>query len=80
MGEPDSAVARIGSLIPFFTPMVMFARIELGDPAIWEVILGITALTATTAAAIWAASKLYKKGVLMYGKGPTLLKAAKLLK
>jgi ABC-2 type transport system permease protein len=80
MGEPDSAVARIGSLIPFFTPMVMFARIELGDPAIWEVILGITALTATTAAAIWTSSKLYKKGVLMYGKGPTLLKAAKLLK
>lgn len=80
MNEPDSAVARVGSLIPFFTPMVMFARIELGDPAAWEVILGTTSLTATTAAAIWAASKLYKKGVLMYGKGPSLTKAIKLLR
>ena len=80
MGDPDGTVSRIGSLIPFFAPMVMFARMELGDPATWEVAFGIATLTATTALAVWAAAKLYKKGVLMYGKGPSLTKAARLLR
>lgn len=80
MSDPDSMVSTVGSFVPFFTPMVMFARMELGDPALWEVILGISLLAATTAATIWAAARLYKAGVLMYGKGPSFAGAMKLLR
>lgn len=80
MSDPDGMVSTIGSFIPFFTPMTMFARMELGDPALWEVALGIGLLIATTAAAVWAAARLYKAGVLMYGKSPSFAGAMKLLR
>lgn len=80
MTDPDSMVSTVGSFIPFFTPMVMFARIELGDPALWEVFLGVGLLVGTTILSIWAAARLYKAGVLMYGKGPSFGGAIKLLR
>lgn len=79
MTDPDSMVATIGSFIPFFTPMVMFARIELGDPALWEVALGVGLLVATTVLSMWAAARLYKAGVLMYGKGPSFAGAMRMI-
>jgi ABC-2 type transport system permease protein len=80
MGDPDSTVSTVGSFIPFFTPMVMFARLELGDPALWEVALGVSLLVGTTVLAVWAAARLYKSGVLMYGKGPSFAQAVKMLR
>ncbi|BBL80121.1 hypothetical protein RxyAA322_19750 [Rubrobacter xylanophilus] len=80
MNEPDGTLATLGSFVPFFTPMTMFARMELGAPALWQVALGIGLLAATTAATVWAAARLYKAGVLMYGKGPSLTGAARLLR
>ncbi len=71
MTDPDSMVSTVGSFIPFFTPMVMFARIELGDPALWEIFFGVGLLVGATVLSIWAAARLYKAGVLMYGKGPS---------
>jgi ABC-2 type transport system permease protein len=79
MTDPDGPVSTVGSFIPFFTPMVMFARIELGDPALWEVALGVGILLGTTVLAIWAAAKLYKAGVLMYGKGPSFAGAMRMI-
>lgn len=52
MTDPDSIVSTVGSFIPFFTPMVMFARIELGDPALWEIFLGVGLLIDATALSI----------------------------
>lgn len=80
LGDPDRPVSTAGSFIPFFTPMVMFARLELGDPAPWEVALGVSLLVGTTVLAVWEAARLYKRGVLMYGKGPSLGEAMKILR
>lgn len=80
MFNPDGSVAVAGSYIPFFSPMVMFARAEMGSPAAWEIALSYSLLALTVAAAIWAAARLYRTGTLMYGKKPSLAEAARLVK
>lgn len=80
MSDPDGRVAVAGSYIPFFAPMVMFARAELGSTPAWEIALSYALLAAMVAAAIWAASRLYRAGMLMYGKRPSLLEAARMLR
>ena len=64
---PDSAVVFWGSMIPFTSPIVMLARIPFGVPA-WELALSIVLLLATFAACGWASAKIYKIGILMFGK------------
>lgn len=67
---PDSAVVFWGSMIPFTSPIVMLARLPFGVPA-WEIILSIVLLVATFAACAWASAKIYKVGILMFGKKST---------
>ncbi|MGM9788382.1 MAG: ABC transporter permease [Candidatus Cryptobacteroides sp.] len=67
---PDSSIALWGSLIPFTSPIVMLARIPFGVPA-WQIILSVVLLLLTTAACAWLSAKIYKVGILMYGKKTT---------
>lgn len=64
---PDSAVVFWGSMIPFTSPIVMLARIPFGVP-VWELALSIALLVATFIACGWASAKIYKIGILMFGK------------
>ena len=64
---PDSPVVFWGSMIPFTSPIVMLARIPFGVPT-WELALSIGLLVATFIACGWASAKIYKIGVLMFGK------------
>ena len=64
---PDSPVVFWGSMIPFTSPIVMLARIPFGVPT-WELALSIGLLVATFVACGWASAKIYKIGVLMFGK------------
>ena len=64
---PDSAVVWWGSMIPFTSPIVMLARIPYGVP-VWELALSIALLVATFIACGWASAKIYKIGILMFGK------------
>ena len=64
---PDSSVVWWGSMIPFTSPIVMLARIPFGVPA-WELVLSIVLLVATFVACGWASAKIYKIGILMFGK------------
>lgn len=65
--NPEGPVAFWGSIIPFTSPVAMLARIPYGVPW-WELILSMVLLVATTIGAIWAAAKIYRTGILMYGK------------
>lgn len=56
------------SYVPFFTPMVLFARIVLTNVSTFAVLLGILDLLLTIALLIWISGKMYRVGVLMYGK------------
>ena len=64
---PDSPIVFWGSMIPFTSPIVMLARIPFGVPT-WELALSIGLLVATFIACGWASAKIYKIGVLMFGK------------
>ncbi len=76
---PDSSVVFWGSMIPFTSPIVMLARIPFGVAA-WELVLSIVLLVATFAVCAWASAKIYKVGILMYGKKSTFKDLWKWLK
>ena len=67
---PDSALVFWGSMIPFTSPIVMLARIPFGVPT-WELVLSIVLLVVTFVACAWASAKIYKVGILMFGKKST---------
>jgi ABC-2 type transport system permease protein len=64
---PDSPIVFWGSMIPFTSPIVMLARIPYDVPA-WELLLSIGILVVTFIACGWASAKIYKIGILMFGK------------
>ena len=64
---PESSIVWWGSMIPFTSPIVMLARLPFGVPT-WELILSIGLLVLTFIACAWASAKIYKVGILMYGK------------
>lgn len=65
--NPDSATVFWSSMIPFTSPIVMLARIPYGVPA-WELVTSILILLLTVVALAWASAKIYRVGILMYGK------------
>lgn len=68
--SPDSPVVWWGSMIPFTSPIVMLARIPYGVPA-WELALSIGLLFLTFLGVAWMSAKIYKVGILMFGKKST---------
>lgn len=68
--SPDSPIVFWGSMIPFTSPIVMLARIPFGVPT-WELGLSIALLTLTFVACAWMSAKIYKIGILMFGKKTT---------
>ncbi|MDO5443469.1 MAG: ABC transporter permease [Bacteroidia bacterium] len=64
---PDSSIAFWGSIFPFTSPIVMIARLPFGVPG-WELALSIGLLILTFVACAWASAKIYKVGILMFGK------------
>jgi ABC-2 type transport system permease protein len=77
---PDSTLARVLALVPPFTPLLMYFRVSLGHPAAWEVILSIVLTSASILGIVWVTSRIYRIGVLMYGKRPTLPEILRWLK
>ena len=67
---PDSSIVWWGSMIPFTSPIVMLSRIPFGVP-MWELALSIALLVLTFVACGWASAKIYKIGILMFGKKTT---------
>lgn len=68
LGKPDAAFITITSYIPFFTPMIMFLRVGMLTIPAWEAVLGIAILVATIAVLAIFGARVYRGGVLMYGK------------
>ncbi len=70
--SPNGTTATALSLIPVFTPMLMFLRITLVTPPSWQIGLSVALLLGMNAAVLWASARIYRVGILMYGKRPTL--------
>jgi ABC-2 type transport system permease protein len=65
--NPHSGLAMFGSLFPLTSPLVMMARIPYGVPA-WQIVISLLLLFGTFILTIWLAGKIYRTGILMYGK------------
>jgi len=76
--NPEGQLAFWTSIIPFTSPVAMMARVPYGLPA-WELILSMVLLVLTTIGAIYAAAKIYRVGLLMYGKKVNLKELVKWL-
>lgn len=72
LGSPDSGLSVALSLVPFWTPLLMFLRMTVVTPPAWQVALGLLLTLASIAACTWAAARVYRVGILMHGKRPTL--------
>ena len=67
---PGSSLVFWGSMIPFTSPIVMLARLPFGV-ATWEIVVSLVLLVATFVACAWMSAKIYKVGILMFGKKST---------
>jgi ABC-2 type transport system permease protein len=72
LNDPDSTLAVVTSLIPIFTPFLMVLRIAVKMPPTWQILLGYLLTTAFCAGMIWLCARIYRVGILMYGKKPSL--------
>lgn len=80
MGNPDGAAAIWGSQIPFSSPIIMLQRVGANTVSIWEVIISLILLTATFIFTTYLAGKVYRTGILMYGKKASWREIIKWLK
>jgi ABC-2 type transport system permease protein len=72
MNNPSGGVAVFFSLFPFTAPLIMFLRTSVSEPPVWQILLSIGILLATTVVLAWFAGRIYRVGILMYGKKPTI--------
>ena len=79
MDNPHGIVSQVFSYIPLTSPVVMLMRIPFGVP-LWQQILSLVILFATFMATVWFASKIYRVGILMYGKKASYREIIKWLK
>lgn len=72
MEAPDSTLATVLSLVPLFSPILMFARAGLGAASAWEIALSAALMAITVVVVARIAGRIYRTGILMTGKRPTL--------
>ncbi|MBN8706026.1 MAG: ABC transporter permease [Bacteroidetes bacterium] len=78
--DPNSTLAVILSLIPFFSPILMTARIAVEVPPWYEITASVILMTLTFIGMVWASAKIYRVGVLMYGKRLTFVELIRWMK
>lgn len=78
--HPDSTLIVVCSYIPFFAPFLMILRVGLSEPAMWEPALSLGILVVAILLLGWLSAKIYRTGVLMYGKRPSIKELVKAMK
>ena len=70
--SPSSPLAFWASMFPFFAPITMLVRIVTETPPLWQILLSLGIGVATIVGLVWVASRIYRVGMLMYGKKATI--------
>jgi ABC-2 type transport system permease protein len=78
--SPDSTVSVVLSLIPLFSPVIMFMRVCVETPPLWQIALSWALMALSIWLAARMAGKLFRMGILMYGASPTWATLIKVLK
>jgi ABC-2 type transport system permease protein len=71
LASPDGPVSIAVSMVPFWTPLLMFLRVSALQPPAWQITLSIALTLVAIVALNWGAARIYRVGILMYGKRPT---------
>lgn len=71
LNDPDSTLAVATSLVPLFTPLLMMLRMAVKMPPAWQIALGYFLTAGFTLLMVWVAARIYRVGILMYGKKPS---------
>ena len=72
LANPTSGASIVISMIPFFAPTLMMMRIAVINPPLWQILLSMGIMLATILGCVWIAARIYRIGILMYGKRPNL--------
>ncbi|MEC0091513.1 ABC transporter permease [Paenibacillus macquariensis] len=80
MGAPNTMLMKVASFIPFLSPTTMIVRIGIGEIEVWEIWVSILLLVISILFFGWLSAKIYRTGVLMYGKRPTIKELRKAMK
>ena len=80
MANPNSTASIVLSMVPFFAPTLMMLRIAVINPPVWQVILSMVIMLATIVGFLWVSAKIYRVGILMYGKRPNLAELGRWLR
>jgi len=72
MNNPSGPVSVFASLFPLTAPLVMFMRTAISEPPGWQILAAIVILLLSTIGMAWVAGRVYRVGILMYGKKPTI--------
>lgn len=80
MGTPNSLLVQIASYVPFTAPTVMILRVGMGEIAVWQIWVSLVILIAAILGFGWLSAKIYRTGVLMYGKRPSVAELRKAMK
>lgn len=80
ISAPDTLLVKIASFVPFTSSLTLLLRIGVGSIAWWEILVSIGILLLTTFFFGWLAAKIYRTGVLMYGKRPSIKELRKAMK
>ena len=78
--NPNSRLSVVLSIIPFFSPILMVLRIAIQTPPLWQIGLALGLSVVSTVAVVQLSAKIYRVGVLMYGKRPSLLELMRWLR
>jgi ABC-2 type transport system permease protein len=78
--DPEGILAKVFSFIPFCTPLIMYVRIVVHQPPWYQIALSIVELVFTIYAMLWLSTRIYRVGILMYGKRPSLPEMLRWLK
>jgi ABC-2 type transport system permease protein len=80
MMSPETPLLTVASFIPFVSPMAMFVRISMTEVPIWQIVVSVALMFATIWGTGWLAAKIYRIGILMYGKPPKIKDLAAMLR
>jgi ABC-2 type transport system permease protein len=80
MANPTSTSSVVLSMIPFFAPTLMMMRIAVVNPPLWQILLSMAIMIATILGCVWIAARIYRVGILMYGKRPSIAELGRWLR
>lgn len=80
LSAPNSVLMKVSSYIPFVSPVSMIVRVGIGEPPVWEIAASLVVLIIAIFLFGWLSAKIYRTGVLLYGKRPTFKELRKAMK